>query len=110
MDLFRSDLDRIVFLSMLAEACDVMGAACHAWTLMSNHIHLVVEDSRGLLSQLMHRVEFCYARYFNDSRPGRRTGPLFEHRYADELVDSPAYFEDACAYVLLNPVRTQTPL
>jgi REP element-mobilizing transposase RayT len=108
MNIFGSDLDRIVFLSILAEACDRTGALCHAWTLMSNHFHLVVEDSRGLLSQLLHRLEFCYARFFNDSRG--RTGPLFEHRFADELIDSPAYFEDACAYVLLNPVRTAVPM
>jgi hypothetical protein len=35
---------------------------------------------------------------------------LFEHRFADELIDSASYFEDACAYVLLNPVRTRVPM
>jgi REP element-mobilizing transposase RayT len=108
MNIFASDLDRVVFLSMLAEACDRTGAVCHTWALMTNHFRLVVEDSRGLLSQLLHRLEFCYARYFNDSRG--RTGPLFEHRFADELIDSPAYFEDACTYVLLNPLRTSVPM
>lgn len=109
-DIFHSDLDRIVFLSLLAEACLLTGAICHAWSLMTTHFHVVIEDQRGVLSQMMHHLEFCYARYFNDTRRRRRRGPLFESRFCAELIDSAAYFHDAVAYVLLNPVRTQVPL
>jgi REP element-mobilizing transposase RayT len=108
--LFASDRDRIVFLSLLAEACLTHGVVCHAWCLMSNHYHLIVEDPRGMLSQMMHHLQFCYARYFNDTRLPRRTGPLFESRFCAELIDSTAYFHDAVAYVLLNPVRTVSPM
>jgi REP element-mobilizing transposase RayT len=108
--IFASDRDRIVFLSLLAEACLASGVVCHAWCLMSNHFHFVVEDTRGLLSQLMHHVQFCYARYFNDTRLPRRTGPLFESRFCAELIDSSDYFRDAVAYVLLNPLRTKAPM
>lgn len=106
--IFTSDLDRIVFLSLLAEACLTNGVVCHAFCLMSNHFHLVVEDPRGTLSQMMHHLGFCYARYFNDTY--RRGGPLFESRFCAELIDSAAYFHDAVAYVLLNPVRTSAPM
>jgi REP element-mobilizing transposase RayT len=106
--IFLSDLDRIIFLSLLAEACSVNGAICHAFCLMTTHFHLVIEDTRGMLSQLMHHLEFCYARYFNDTRD--RSGPLFEGRFWAELIDSTPYFNDAVAYALLNPVRTQTPI
>jgi REP element-mobilizing transposase RayT len=108
--IFASDRDRIVFLSLLAESCLTFGVVCHAWCLMTNHYHLVVEDTRGMLSQMMHHLQFCYARYFNDTRLPRRTGPLFESRFCAELIDSTAYFHDAVAYVLLNPVRTSRPL
>ncbi len=109
-DIFHSDLDRIVFLSLFAEACQVFGTICHAFCLMDTHFHLVVEDPRGVLSQMMHRLGFCYARYFNDSRRERRSGPLFESRFRAKLIDSTAYFQDATSYVFLNPVRTKSPL
>ena len=108
--IFASDRDRVVFLSLLAEACLSFGVVCHAWCLMSNHFHLVVEDDRGMLSQMMHHLQFCYARYFNDTPLPRRTGPLFESRFCAEVIDSTAYFQDAVAYVLLNPVRMRSPL
>ena len=109
-EIFHSDLDRVMFLSMVAEACQLYGAVCHAWCLMTTHWHCVIEDPRGMLSQVLHRFESAYVRYFNDSRARRRTGPLFEGRFRSELVDSVRYFEDACAYVLLNPVDTQSPM
>ena len=109
-EIFQSDLDRIVFLSVFAEACLRLGVVCHAWCLMTTHFHFVVEDIRGQLPQLLHSVESVYARYFNDTRPNRRGGPLFESRYRAKLIDSDPYFEDACAYVLLNPLKTAVPL
>lgn len=63
-----------------------------------------------MLSQIMHRLESTYARYFNDTRPSRRRGPLFESRFRSELVANYRYFENACAYVLLNPLATKTPM
>jgi hypothetical protein len=71
---------------------------------MTTHFHVVVEDVRGVLSQMMHHVGFCYARYFNDAHD--RSGPLFESRFGSELIDSVGYYRVAVAYVLLNPVRT----
>jgi REP element-mobilizing transposase RayT len=109
-DIFHSDLDRILFLSFVAEACLHFGAACHAWCLMTTHWHLVLEDTNGMLSQILHRFESTYARYFNDTRPRRRGGPLFESRFRAQLIDSTRYFEDVCAYVLLNPLETKSPM
>jgi hypothetical protein len=95
----------------LGEACGRFGGLCHAFALMTNHVHIVIEDVRGTLSQLMHHVASCYAQYFNTTREGRRRrGPLFENRFDAQLIDSHEYFEAACAYVLLNPMRTQRPL
>ena len=67
-DIFHSDMDRILFLSMVAEACMFYGAVCHAFCLMTTHWHFVIEDTRGMLSQVLHRFESAYARYFNDTR------------------------------------------
>src|SRR5690349_14605849 len=43
-DIFHSDLDRVLFLSMVAEACVLYGAVCHAFCLMTTHWHVVIED------------------------------------------------------------------
>ena len=108
--IFHSDLDRIVFLSMLADACLSMDAICHCFCLMTNHFHLILEDPRGALPQLMHRLESPYARYFNDTRVGGRCGPLFQGRYTACLIASRDYFDAACRYVLRNPLLTSPPL
>jgi REP element-mobilizing transposase RayT len=110
MPIFQTDADRIVMLSILAEACECFGIIVHAFALMTTHFHLLIEDPRGMLPHFMHRVQGAYARYFNDTRVPRRTGPVFDDRYRAELVDTQQYFEDAAAYVLLNPVRTQVPM
>lgn len=108
--LFHNDVDRLIFLSLVADACGRTGVVCHAFCLMTNHFHLVVEDPRGVLSQFMHGVESLYARFFNDTRPGRRTGPLFQSRFHSDEIDSRAYFDAACAYVANNPLRAEPRL
>lgn len=46
---FRDDHDRILFLDTLEEACRKTGWRAHAWCLMSNHFHLVIETRQGNL-------------------------------------------------------------
>lgn len=104
-DLFHGDCDRLLFLTLVAEACARTGVICHAFCLMTNHFHLVVEDRRGTLSQFMHRFESAYARIFNATRARPRSGHLFQGRFHSDLIDSPAYFDNACAYVVNNPMR-----
>jgi putative transposase len=108
--IFHTDRDRLYFLACLAESCDHLGLLCHAVVLMTNHIHLVVEDVPGLLSQFMHRLLGHYALYFNLSRRRRRRGPLFQGPFDAQVLDSEAYFRAACGYAFLNPVRCRTPL
>ena len=64
---------------------------------MTNHFHFVIGYTTATLSPRMHRPESTYARYRNDTRRRRRSGPLFESRIRAELVDSTEYFEAACA-------------
>ena len=107
-DIFDSDLDRVVFLSILAALCLLLGARCHAFCLMTNHFHLLLEDPRGLLSQLMHRLESAYAAYFNRSRS--RRGHLFQGRFGHRVLSSPEGYERLARYVLTNPLRARAPL
>jgi REP element-mobilizing transposase RayT len=110
MRIFDADADRILFLSILAHLCEQTGLVIHAFCLMDNHFHLLVEDPRGLLAQAMNLLQSVYARSFNASRSWRRTGHLFTDRYFSEVVDSRRYYDQLAAYILLNPLRTVVPL
>ena len=71
---------------------------------MTNHVHLLVTPSEpGACSALMKRLAQSHAQYCN--RTWKRTGPLWEGRFKDSLVDSAGYGLACQRYIELNPVR-----
>jgi REP element-mobilizing transposase RayT len=100
--IYRSDDDRRAFLELLADAVQRFRWSCHAFCLMTNHYHLVVEAFRQALSDGMQRLNGMYAQSFNMRYD--RWGHLFGERFWCRPVD-----EDdlavVCGYVLDNPVR-----
>lgn len=109
-DIFRSPVDRLVFLSILALAFVENGIRLHCFCLMTNHFHLLVEDPRGVISLAMLRLQSSYARYFNDSRGRRGAGHLFGDRFFSEEITSVRFYDQLTSYILLNPRRCATPL
>lgn len=101
--IFLDDDDRRLFLSLLALAIRRYGWRCHAFCLMSNHYHLVVEATRAELSKGMQLLNGRYAELFNAKY--RRSGHLFGDRFAPRLIQSDSHLAHACAYVLANPIR-----
>ena len=101
--IFRDDDDRRSFLRLLRETVTRYRWACHAFCLMTNHYHLVLEARQPDLSLGIQRLNGTHAQRFN--RRHGRTGHLFGARYASWVVDSEAHFRATCRYVLLNPVR-----
>ena len=55
-DIFLDDVDRAIFLELLAEVCDRFRWACHDYCLMSNQYHLVIETRESTLSQGMRQL------------------------------------------------------
>lgn len=102
-DIFKSEKDRVKFLSYLESAVHRYGAVIHAWCLMSNHYHLLVETPSGNLSQIMQHVNGAYTTYFNTKR--KRSGHLFQGRYKGILVEADEYALELSRYIHLNPVR-----
>jgi REP element-mobilizing transposase RayT len=102
--IFRDDADRRTFLTLLADCVRRFRWRCHAFCLMGNHYHLVVEPPElAALSAGVHRLNGVYAQRFN--RKHGRSGHLFGDRYSTWLVHDEAHYEATCAYVLANPVR-----
>jgi putative transposase len=102
-DVFKSQRDREKFLEYLASATERYGAAIHAYCLMNNHYHLLLETPGGNLSQIMRHINGAYTNYFNVKR--KRSGHLFQGRYKAILVEANSYGTELSRYIHLNPVR-----
>lgn len=101
----RDDADRSRFFELLERTCQRTGWEIHAYCLMNNHFHLVVETPRSNLSAGMQWLLGSYTQHFN--RRHRLSGHLFGGRYKALLVDGRegSYLRQVCDYVHLNPVR-----
>ncbi len=102
-DIFVDDDDRRVFLDVLAAVCERFGWRCHAWCLMTNHYHLVVETPEANLARGMRQLNGVYTQRFN--RAHDRVGHVFQGRYKAILVERETHLLELCRYVMLNPVR-----
>ena len=100
---FRSDFDREQFLSYLQSAQERYGAVIHAYCLLNNHYHLLLETPRSNLSQILHHINGAYTTYFNVKRS--RAGHLFQGRYRAILVEKEEYAHELSRYIHLNPYR-----
>jgi putative transposase len=105
--IFRDDEDRVELLRTLGQACKKTGWQIHAYCLMSNHFHLVMETPQPNLSMGMKWLLGTYTQRFN--RRHKHWGHLFGGRYKAQLIDgrSPGYLRAACDYVHLNPLRAR---
>jgi putative transposase len=102
-DIVVDDRDREAFVTLLARTAARFGFHVHAWCLMTNHYHLVIETPSGELSPAVQYLNSAHARRFNQRHD--RTGHLFRARFRATVLQDDRHLEAACAYVLLNPVR-----
>ena len=99
------DRDRTLFLERLAQVIDRFGWLCHAYCLMDNHYHLLIETPQPNLSRGMRQLNGTYTQAVN--RRHQRVGHLFQGRFTAILVEKEAHLLELCRYVVLNPVRAQ---
>jgi REP element-mobilizing transposase RayT len=100
---FRDDQDRQRFLDTLAELVERFGVRLHAYCLMPNHYHLLLETPQPNLSQAVGWLQVTYTVRFN--RRHRRSGHLFQGRFKAQLIEADEYAQGLVEYVHLNPVR-----
>ncbi|WP_275100505.1 REP-associated tyrosine transposase [Sedimenticola hydrogenitrophicus] len=101
--IYLSDSDRDIWLEVFAEVCRRFNWSCHAYCLMDNHYHLLVETPEGNLSPGMRQLNGVYTQRFN--RLHGRIGHVFQGRYKSILVDKNSYLLELARYIVLNPVR-----
>lgn len=104
--IFRTDRDRVLFLDTLAECVRGHGLLVHAFCLMPNHYHLVVETPQANLSRGLGWLQTTYTIRFN--RRHRRSGHLFQGRFKAHLVEADGYAMELLRYIHLNPVRPRS--
>ncbi len=104
-NIFKSKRDREKFLEYLESSTQRYIAVIHAYCLLDNHYHLLLETPSGNLSQIMRHINGAYTTYYNVKR--KRSGHLFQGRYKAILVDVDEYAKELSRYIHLNPVRAK---
>ena len=93
------------FLETLRKVNERFNWVCHAYCLMNNHYHLIIETPDANLSHGMRQLNGVYTQYFN--RRHNRAGHIFQGRYKAILIEKEGYLLEVSRYVVLNPVRAK---
>ncbi len=102
-DIFRSDVDRSCFLGVLADVVRIHNWIVHAYCLMDNHYHLLIETPDANLSLGMHGLNGKYTQRFNKAHG--RVGHVLQGRFKSFVVEKESYLREVARYIVLNPVR-----
>lgn len=104
--LFEDDRDRRHFLELLEAMVARYGVKLHAYVLMTNHYHLLLQTPHTNLSRTMQWLNVSYGIWFN--RKHDRIGPLFQGRFKSVPIDGAGSWALlASEYLHLNPVRVE---
>ena len=102
-DIFIGDQDRQLFLTVLGEVVSRTGWIIHAYVLMDNHYHLLIETPNANLSRGMRQLNGVYTQRFNILHGSG--GRVFQGRFKAVLVERDGAMLELCRYTVLNPVR-----
>lgn len=101
--IFEDDEDRIYFMTVLRSCKERSGFRLHAFVLMPNHVHLLIEPKDEPLDLIFRRLGTRYAVWYNKKH--RRVGHLFQDRFRSENVETDLYFMTVLRYILQNPIK-----
>ncbi|HIZ45974.1 MAG TPA: transposase [Candidatus Olsenella pullistercoris] len=102
-NLFEGPYDCQAFLGLLSKACEKGGVRVIAYCLMSNHVHLLLEDPESHLGEVMKSALTGYAQRFN--KRGDRVGHVFQQRFKSQPVENEDYLLRAVRYIHNNPEK-----
>jgi REP-associated tyrosine transposase len=90
-------------VTRLADLCMEESLVLYAWSLLSNHFHLLVRTGRQPISRSMKKLLTGYVVNFNLRH--KRSGHLFQNRYKSIICEEDPYLLELTRYIHLNPVR-----
>ena len=99
------DNDRQDFVSRMGNLSSETDTAIYAWSLMSNHAHILLRSGAVGLPKFMRRLLTGYAVYYNHRH--LRHGHLFQNRYKSIICEEDVYFKELIRYIHLNPLRAK---
>lgn len=101
-DIFLSNSNYLKFLEILTRCKNKYNCEIDGYCLMSNHVHLIIDDNGNDISQIMKSINTSYAMYFN--KQYKRVGHLFQDRFKSEVVNDEKYLLVLSSYIHNNPV------
>jgi putative transposase len=101
----RDDVDRELWVASLSDAVRATDALVHAWCLMTNHSHLLIQTPLGNIAAVMQRLNGRYAAAYNKRHS--RVGHLHQDRYHSVVIERDEHLLEVARYVVLNPVRAE---
>jgi len=102
--LFHTDRDREHFIELLDVMVERYRIILHAYVLMGNHYHLLIESPEGNVSRALQWLNTSYSVWYNIKHDC--AGALFQSRFKSMPIDNAGSWALECSlYVHLNPVR-----
>jgi putative transposase len=101
--IFLDEQDNRKFLKLFGKTLERFNWICHAFCLMVNHYHLMIETPDANLSKGMHHLNATFCQAYNKRHD--TVGHLFQGRFKAIVVDRESYLLELARYVVLNPVR-----
>jgi putative transposase len=98
--LLKDDEDKLKYLDYIRNYQKLHKFNVYGYCLMDNHVHLMIDSNGADISQIMHGINFSYARYFN--RKYKRHGHLFQDRFKSKVINTDGYLITASAYIHNN--------
>ncbi len=101
--IFEEPADESAYLSFLLKYRNECGAKVLAYCLMTNHVHLLIQESDDNLEKIFRKINTAYAMYFNNKY--LRTGHLFQDRFKSEVIKDERQLLQTVRYIHRNPVK-----
>jgi REP element-mobilizing transposase RayT len=101
--IYRGERDYQKFLQILSDLPRRYGVIIHAYVLMENHYHFLIETPKANIAKAIHYLNTTYTGYFNMKY--KRAGHLFQGRYRGLLIEKESYLHSVSRYIHLNPVQ-----
>lgn len=103
--IFKGESYKSYLLEITREFKEMLDFKLYGYVIMDNHYHMIIKTLDTPISNIMHRINNRYSKYFNDVE--KRTGHVFEGRYKGILVKDDKYLLSLLRYVHQNPVKAR---